>query len=315
MGETIRMTEADRAIARLATNQRGVFTREQARSAGMTRSSLQRRLRSGRWQAVAPGVLAVAGAPDTGDQRLWIALLLSLGPDALASFESAGRLHVLDAMPPTIAVTVPHYDHRRRGAVTVHQQRVHLLDRTKVDGVPVTTVERTLCDLAMMFSITRLRHVVQTAHLERKCTIESIGSTLLRVGTIGRPGSAKLIDVLDEMGPGEPIPRTHLEAKLDDALEIAGLPMGTAQPPLPGTGCRSGLVDRAFPEAKLIVEADGRRWHARNAAMVADRERDFEAARAGWQTVRLMFEQLDNDPDDIALGLRQVYADRLPAIA
>ena len=90
-----------------------------------------------------------------------------------------------------------------------------------------------------------------------------MGEALLRVGTVGRPGASSLVRVLDERGPGRDVARTALEAKLDEVLSLAGLAHGSAEHPLPGAGRRHGLVDRAFPEAKLVVEADGRRWHAR----------------------------------------------------
>jgi very-short-patch-repair endonuclease len=213
-------------------------------------------------------------------------------------------------MPPGCAVTVAHFDHRQREGVTVHQQRLYQADLMVIDGFPATTVPRTVCDLAMIISLARLRHVVETAHLDRLCTITSIGIALLRVGTIGRPGSERLVTVLDDLGPGEPVARTALEAKLDDVLDQAGLSNSVHQHPLPGIGRRSGLVDRAFPEAKLIIEADGRRWHARNAAMATDRQRDFEAARAGWFTLRIMHDQLVDDPEDTARGIAEIYEDR-----
>jgi hypothetical protein len=303
------MSDFERGVAEIAARQHGAFTRAQAGEAGASRSAIQHRIRTGRWSIAAPGVLVIPGTEENESQRLTVAVL-SLGPTAVASHQSAGRLERLDAMPPGRAVTVAHYDHRRRDGVSVHQQRVHELDRTIIDGLPATTVQRTMCDLAMIVSLARLRRVVETAHLERRCTITSIGITLLRVGTTGRPGAERLVTVLDELGPGEPVARTAIEAKVDEVLARSGLPTGVPQHPLPGVGRRSGLVDRAFPEAKLIIEADGRRWHARNAAMATDRQRDFEAGRAGWFTLRFMFDQLEDDPDDIGAGVAEIYESR-----
>jgi hypothetical protein len=303
------MSDLERGVVEIASRQHGAFTRTQASGAGASRSAIHHRIRTDRWVVAAPGVLVLSGSEDNQAQQLTVALL-SLGPTGVASHQSAGRLGRLDAMPPGRAVTVPHFDHRRRKGVTVHQQRLHQADLTVIDGFPVTTVPRTVCDLAMIISLARLRHVVETAHLDRLCTITSIGTTLLRVGTIGRPGSERLVTVLDDLGPGEPVGRTVLEAKLDDILDRSGLPNGVPQHPLPGVGRRSGLVDRAFPEAKLIIEADGRRWHARNAAMSTDRQRDFEAGRLGWFTVRITHNQLVDDPDDTAMGISEIYEGR-----
>ena len=49
--------------------------------------------------------------------------------------------------------------------------------------------------------------------------------------------------------------------------------------------------------------------------MVTDHQRDFEAARAGWMTIRLMFEELTGDPVDTAAGLAEMYVDRCRASA
>ena len=57
-----------------------------------------------------------------------------------------------------------------------------------------------------------------------------------------------------------------------------------------------GCVDFGWPEARLIVEADGRRWHTRIADLRRDRERDNQAARAGWQTLRFLHESIDGRP-------------------
>jgi len=64
--------------------------------------------------------------------------------------------------------------------------------------------------------------------------------------------------------------------------------------PLPGLLGRDavGFVDRAWPGVKLIVEIDGRRWHAREVDMAKDRRRDRQAAAAGWQTLRILGEEV-----------------------
>ena len=63
-------------------------------------------------------------------------------------------------------------------------------------------------------------------------------------------------------------------------------------------------------EAKLILEADGRRWHNRVAAQRHDRARDKAAARAGWQTMRFCHEELADDADGEAQAIRETYEER-----
>jgi hypothetical protein len=258
-------------------------------------------------------VIALAGAPATELQRRW-AIRLSLGAGMAISHQWAGRLAGLPAIHDDIwSVTVPTADHRRRAGFIVHQQRLAPEDVTEVDGFAVTSVPRTLCDLATVSSKVRLQTMVEAAAFDLGWTFDSMWQALLRTGTKGRPGASNLSSVLEKHRPGKDVARTKLEAALDDVLALTGLPIALAQHPLPGSGRRSGLVDRVLPAAKLIVEADGRRWHARTAAMVADRERDIEAGRRGWFTMRVMHEQLVGDPVDIATAIVETYQLRVAA--
>jgi hypothetical protein len=305
------MLDIDFTIAELAATQGGAFTIEQARRRGATSSLVRRRRSSGQWREAAPRVMVVPGAPSDERQFLWI-VRLSLGDDSVFSHETAARDQGVSGIPAEVhAVSVGWGHHRTLDGVRVHQQRVDPVDVVVRDGMPMTSLARTVCDLATIFSPARLAHVVDSAHFDGGCSYVTMGETLLRVGTRGRPGASRLIPILDERGPGADVATSELEARLADVLAKTSLPEGIAQHPLPGTGRRRGLVDRAFPEAKLIVEADGRRWHARRAAMPTDRQRDIEAARVGWQTLRPMYEHLVGDPGDTAAAIEETYLLRL----
>jgi hypothetical protein len=257
----------------------------------------------------------MAGSPADHRQRLWVTWL-SLGGRMVFSHQTAGRLAHLPALPAgIIAVTLPHYDHRRRDGVVVHEQRLDPRDITFIDGFPVTTVCRTVCDLAMVVSRARLTRIVDAVQFDKRIPLTQLGETLLRVGTVGRPGASNLTEVLDERGPGADLSHSHLEDLLRDVLARTDLPLGVQQHPLPGSGRRCGMVDRAFPEAKLILEADGRRWHARQEAMATDAQRVLEAGRVGWMTLRLMHEHLAGDPGDTAAAIAETYRTRLSSVA
>jgi hypothetical protein len=309
------MLDVDIVIADLAAKQGGAFAIAQARALGATPSLVRRRRAHGQWRDVAPGVVVLPGTPDDERRLLWT-LQLTFGERAVLSHETAGREQRLPAIPVGIqAVSLGWGHHRTLDGVRIHQQRVDERDVVVVRGLRMTSLTRTICDLATVFSKARLAKVVDGAHFDLGCSYASIGETLLRVGTTGRPRASQLIAVLDERGPGREVARSVLEARLDEILAGTDLPPGRAQHPLPGSGRRAGLVDRAFPEAKLIVEADGRRWHARQLAMAADRQRDIEAARVGWQTLRPMYEHMQSDPDDTAAAIAETYFARLPHVA
>jgi hypothetical protein len=309
------MLDVDVVIAELAALQGGAFSLRQARQAGATESLIRRRRATGQWRDVARGVVVLPGTPDDERRQLWI-FWLACGPASVFSHETAARGQGLPAIPIGVhAISLGWGHHRSLGGIRVHQQRIAPRDVVEVKGLPMTTLPRTICDLAMVFSTARLARVVDAAHFDLGCSFTTIGETLLRVGTIGRPGAGRLVHVLDERGPGKEVSTSVLEARLDDILARTSLPAGVAQHPLPGSGRRAGLVDRAFPEAKLILEADGRRWHARRAAMATDRQRDFEAARVGWQTLRPMYEHMESDPEDTAAAIEETYRTRLSQVA
>jgi very-short-patch-repair endonuclease len=91
-------------------------------------------------------------------------------------------------------------------------------------------------------------------------------------------------------------PESELEALLRDVLSRGGHPEPDWQQPHPA-GPAGGRVDAIYPSAKLIVEADGRRWHGQFAQMEADRHRDIAASLAGYHTMRFMWGDLVMRPD------------------
>jgi very-short-patch-repair endonuclease len=95
------------------------------------------------------------------------------------------------------------------------------------------------------------------------------------------------------------------------ALAAGGLPAPARQTPLPGRGLAEGLVDASYRDARLILEADGRRWHTRIRDLAKDHLRDAEAARVGWETLRFVYEQIVEEPDEVCATVADVRAIRL----
>ena len=106
-------------------------------------------------------------------------------------------------------------------------------------------------------------------------------------------------------------PHSELERALFDALAAYGLPAPVRQLPLPGRDRPRGIADGGYLDAKIVLEADGRRWHDRLAAAAKDRERDLQAARVGWQTMRWVYEQVVGDPAEVCAAVRDARAVRL----
>ena len=184
---------------------------------------------------------------------------------------------------------------------------------TVTRGFPTTTPARTIVDLASVVGPIRLGHAVEDGIVRRLMTFGDIAELLAEVRRRGKPGVAKLVQVLDGIA-GEPPPESELERLLWRATEMAGV-RAARQRPLPSREPVANLVDVLVPASRLILEADGRRWHARQQAMSNDRRRDREAARLGWQTLRFMFEDLHGDLPGCAADIRQVHRRRTAAAA
>jgi very-short-patch-repair endonuclease len=224
------------------------------------------------------------------------------------SHESAVADFGLPDFPRTLlAVTVPHPEHQRVAGAVVHQTRWlprhHWLN---FGGRRTTTMARTLVDLAATTSRIQLDRAYEDALLTKHLTYEKMSRCFGELLLPGRKGMTKMASILDERGPGFVPAASELERLLFATCALVDLEP-VRQFPLPSRGDMHGLVDAAFPDAKLILEADGRRWHDRVAAQRADRARVTAAARVGWETLRFGHEELTSDPEGEAEAIRETY--------
>lgn len=305
----------DARAARLAARQAGALSRAQAQSCGLTRRMIERRVASGRWTPVHRGIYAIAGVSPSWLTAVWVAVLAA-GEGAVVSHETALLLHGMpERMVPRwpVKVTMPHGTHPRLPGAVVHQLRdlapEHVMQHRS--GLVVATPARGIVDVSATVGERHLGRLVDDLIVARRVSQAQISRCLQDVARRGKPGVQALGRVLDDRGDGYVPPHSELERALFQVLAAGGLPEPRRQVPLPGRGAIEGLVDAAYPDARLLLEADGRRWHTRVRDLVRDRLRDAEAARAGWQTLRLLYEQITGDPDETCATVRDVRQARL----
>lgn len=304
------------ALAAIAERQCGVFSRADAQRHGATVDMIRSRIRGGRWERPAVGVLSFPGHPPSWQRNLWIASING-GASSVVAFEAAGLLH---GMSPLVdgAVTMA-VDRLRRHpmpGVTWHRiDDIRPWHVTIVDGMRVTTRARTVVDLGAVLRTKRFEEVFEDGITRSIVSVAEVGAVLSEVRRSGKPGVLRVEAALDLLGPGEGLSRSKLERLLDRAIELAGLPEPLREHPLPSTNGMAGFVDRYYPEARWIIEADGRKWHERRRQMARDADRDTEAARRGHLTTRRMWENLDSDPEGSAAALADIYRDRVALFA
>jgi predicted transcriptional regulator of viral defense system len=135
-----------RALYLAAEQQAGYFTAAQARQAGFSRSLLSYHIGNGRFVRVRPHVYRFVQFPASPHEDLYNAWL-QVGPEAVISHDSALALYDLaDLLPAQVHVTVPRTASRRRPGIRLHTKQLSQQDVFRYEGLPVTSVQRTLVD-------------------------------------------------------------------------------------------------------------------------------------------------------------------------
>ena len=304
----------DEQLAALAATRHGVVTRPQAVALGMSTRMIRTRVRSGRWIEAAPAVYVMAGSVDSFMQRITVACAAS--SDAVASHDSAGRLHALAYLPDErrMHVSVP-VGRSTRSPVAVVHARAHLepVDIANVANVAATTVERTIVDLAPTLNPPRLARLVDDALDRRLTSHPALGECFDRHARQGCRGAVALRTILVARGDGLEATESHLERRYLAFCDEFDLERPDLQCRLSWRHKVVGRLDMSYPDAKLIVELDGRRGHRQLTDQERDRIRDQEAAAAGWLTARVTWGQLGQRRDALHDRLDAILRSRLRA--
>ncbi len=278
--------EADAALARVAAEHHGVVSVGQARAVGLSLERVKVRVRSGLLVPLHRGVCRHAAGTECPWSDL-LAAVLACGAGAVASHRSAGRLWGLRAVPRwRPEVTVPGRRRPRVDAVVVH--RSDTLDRADVaatGGIPATSVARTLLDLGSILPPPFLATTTEGAAIRGLVTPPDLVCLLERLGGPGRRGAAALRAVVRDMAPPLAL-ESRLEAALLRLIRASGASPPVTQYEAVVAGSRRVRFDFAWPERRLAVEADGRRWHATAADFHRDLIRHNAVTAAGWRLFR-----------------------------
>jgi len=302
---------ADGEIAQIAARQHGLITLEQLREFGISKDLAYQRGRAGRLHRVHEGVYSV-GHPLLTAEGLWLAAVLACGPGAVLSHRSAAALWGIRDDDPhlSIDVTAPNRRGRKPPGIAAHRHAVLApRDCTSVRGIPCTTVEKTLLDLAAVIPVWQLRKALAEAEVLRVVDLAALRALLRR--SRGRRGVARLRTLLDELHPQTKRTRSELERLFLRMCRRGHLPEPEVNAPLDIDG-HVLKPDFLWREAGLIVEADGRRFHDTGSAFQSDRRREQRLQLAGWRVSRCTWEQVENEPRRLASTVRGLLAQPNP---
>lgn len=296
-------------LRRLARSQHGVVSRAQARRAGATPKALGRRVRGPGWEARSARVLRLVGTPDTFAQRC-ISGALDAGSQAVVSRLSAAALWGLPGFSPGgVHVTRPIMASSRASRLaTVHESRfLPAHHRTLHDGIPVTTVARTLFDLAGCLHPGRSERAVENALRHRFVDLEGLRRVTIELVARGRAGSALMRELLAARGAGYIPTASGLEADFLALVVAADLELPEGQVDLGGEGW-IGRVDFYYRSLRLVIEIDSALYHRAKLDAEADERRDQALRAAGFEVMRITEEQLRDRPDEVVAELRAALA-------
>jgi len=295
---------ADQRLAALARAQHGVFTVAQAESIGISRRVLAHRAHLGSLERLFPRIYRVAAAAPTTHGGV-LAACFAWGPGAIASHRCAARLWRLPGFERApIELTVPR-GRKRPWNHRVHRPaRLEPADVTSIDAIPVTTIERTLLDLASVRGARVLENAVDDALRRNLTTLEELRAHLARAqGCHGAPALGHTI--AQRFGPP---PESPLERRLLEAIRSGKLPEPVAQHQVRLGNAVMARIDFAYPEHLIAIEADSFRWHSSVQALDRDASRQTMLASLGWRVIRVTSRQLDEEPEAVQRAIRAALA-------
>ena len=288
----------------LATHH-GVIARREAIDLGMSPAQVNGNLRSGTWMRIGPEVYRLAGAPATWWGSARAATLSSRG---LLSHWAAARAWQLDgfdraALELTVPVGV------RRGASSGFRwhrsTQFHLAGGLERNGVQCTGIGRTVLDLAGQLSERRLDQVVDEVLRRRMLAWPDLLDVLVRHQRRGRPGVAALRALLDRRYGEQAIPDSRWNRMVGQLLVDAGLPAPEFEYDVrTERGRFCGRLDLAFPEQRVGIELDSRRYHLNSRSFHDDRVRSNRLVNAGWRLLHFTWEVYADRPHELVRDVR-----------
>lgn len=215
---------------------------------------------------------------------------LACGPGAVLSHGSAVHLWGVREGRGRIEVTRKS-GHRRPHGIWLHQTRRLPPDQVAVvDGIPVTSLERTFLDMAARLNTRRLERDLVAA--DRDGLLDWTELRLLVEEGVGKKGRNRLRRVVALVDPRAADTLSPLEVDFLAVCRDANLPL-----PEVNVFVEGRLVDFYWPERRLIVETDGYRYHGDRPTFERDHESTVALMNAGYMVLRVTYRMLQHDPE------------------
>jgi hypothetical protein len=281
-------TPPDVVVAEVAGRQWGVLSVGQLLAGGLSRPGVARRVGAGRLHRVHRGVYAVGQPRVLRPEGRRIAAVLACGEGAVLSHTSAAaHWELLGSAAALIDVTAPPTRVRVPG-IRLHRSRsLDARDTTHHEGIPITTVPRTLLDLAATTRADRLERALAQAQRLQLYDHRAITDLLARAN--GHRGTGALATATAREEPKWTA--SEFEAWFLALVREAGLPEPLVNESLAAPDHPRLKPDFYWPTHHLIVETDGWETHRTRAAFESDRRKDAALTADGWRVVRFTWHE------------------------
>jgi Transcriptional regulator, AbiEi antitoxin/Protein of unknown function (DUF559) len=298
--------EVTRRVLATAARQHGAISLAQLVPCGLSAAGVRHRVAAGLLHRVHRGVYAV-GRADLAPRGHWMAAVLACGEGAVLSHLQAAALHgIRQTAAARIHVTIPRRSTLARDRIHVHNHpELAPEDVTEVDRIPVTSVARTLLDLAAILREQQLERACDKAVILEVFDLREVQGLLRR--SRGRRGVRRLRNVLARGDLGENVPASGLEIRYRDLCEAAGLPRPEINRYLL-LGDEYHKVDFLWRRQRVVIETDGARYHSTGWQRARDEHRDRLLARHGYRSSRIADDDIRRFPGDAVAAARALLA-------
>ncbi|MFV1999266.1 MAG: type IV toxin-antitoxin system AbiEi family antitoxin domain-containing protein [Acidimicrobiia bacterium] len=300
-----------RLLATTARAQYGVFTRRQAAAAGLNVRTVEKRVESGIYERLLPGVYGVVGAPDTWHRQVLAAVFAGSDLSAASHQTAAFLWGMSDRRPDVIEVVSRRHRRVKPDGYRVRESKdVRESDIVVVDAIPVTTAVRTVVDLGASAPEWFVERCLDTGLRKQLFTIWDVQRFIVRVARSGRTGVGIARPLVEERLTWKGITESDLEDLLRRIVATMPQPMPDPQFILfEEDGTFVGRYDFAYPTRLSIIETDSEGYHMDPVSFQRDREKQNRAQMLGWTVYRVTWRQLIDDPDSVRAIIASIWAD------
>jgi very-short-patch-repair endonuclease len=297
-----------RDLDRTAARQFGLVTTGQLRDLGLSPRQIQWRTAKGSLIRVRHLVYRTAGAPVIWEQAVLAAALGARGPAVVSHTTAAAlwQLRYSDRQSAGIHLTAPRPVVLK--GVKGHVARITPEECTRHRGIPVTTPERTIMDLAGTLSARQLGECVDDALRRGLVRLKRLRALIARAAAPrhGRRLLAPLHQIVADRIPGYRPDDSDFETRMNAEWVRLGLPPAQRQFRV-ACGGRTYRLDVALPDIKVGVEWDSFRYHGTRSGMDNDSDRRADLTAAGWVIVSFTW---NSKPERIARAVHRLWRDR-----